>query len=104
MWSAEMALINRGRLSVQPVEEETFKVIQMLAEKGGWEESEVKKGKGAKGRQAKAAAGKDEPEDKDAGVEESVPTPAAGNKRKRKAESVVAESDAPLRRSTRARK
>ena len=101
-----MALINRGRLSVQPVEEETFKVIQMLAERGGWEENGAKNGKGTKGKQAKATTGKDETEEKDVGVTEEGPKPAAGagNKRKRKAEPATVEGDAPLRRSTRARK
>ncbi|KAL5529979.1 PSY2_1 [Sanghuangporus sanghuang] len=34
----EMALIKRGRLSVQPVEEDAWKAVQLLAVKGGWEE------------------------------------------------------------------
>ncbi|KAI8982773.1 PUA-like domain-containing protein, partial [Trametes punicea] len=32
-----MALVTRGRLSVQRVEEETWRVIEELAERGGWE-------------------------------------------------------------------
>ncbi|EGO02255.1 hypothetical protein SERLA73DRAFT_14257, partial [Serpula lacrymans var. lacrymans S7.3] len=32
-----MALVNRGRLSVQSVDEKTFEVVQTLAEKGGWD-------------------------------------------------------------------
>ena len=38
-----MALIKRGRLSVQPVEEDTWKAVRLLAEKGGWEEDETPK-------------------------------------------------------------
>lgn len=34
-----MALVNRGRLSVQPVEKETYDVICTLAEKGGWDDN-----------------------------------------------------------------
>ncbi|KAL5507807.1 hypothetical protein ACEPAH_5425 [Sanghuangporus vaninii] len=34
----EMALIKRGRLSVQPVEEDAWKAMQLLGAKGGWEE------------------------------------------------------------------
>ena len=33
-----MALVNRGRLSVQPLEERTYNIICSLAEKGGWTE------------------------------------------------------------------
>ncbi|EGO27974.1 hypothetical protein SERLADRAFT_462319 [Serpula lacrymans var. lacrymans S7.9] len=33
-----MALVNRGRLSVQSVDEKTFEVVQTLAEKGGWDD------------------------------------------------------------------
>lgn len=34
-----MALVNRGRLSVQPVTEEAWNAVQLLAEKGGWDEN-----------------------------------------------------------------
>lgn len=33
-----MALISRGRLSVQPVEELAFETVVLLGDKGGWEE------------------------------------------------------------------
>lgn len=39
-----MALIKRGRLSVQPVEEDAWKTIHLLANNGGWTE-DAKKGK-----------------------------------------------------------
>ncbi|EST05306.1 EVE domain protein [Kalmanozyma brasiliensis GHG001] len=32
-----MALLNRGRLSVQPVTEEAFEAVVLLSKKGGWE-------------------------------------------------------------------
>jgi len=32
-----MALVNRGRLSVQPVEDKAFEAIVLLGDKGGWE-------------------------------------------------------------------
>lgn len=34
-----MALVNRGRLSVQRVEEDAWDTVSMLAEKGGWGEN-----------------------------------------------------------------
>ena len=39
-----MALIKRGRLSVQPVEEDAWTAIHLLADKGGWDENEKKSG------------------------------------------------------------
>lgn len=33
-----MALLNRGRLSVQPVEDEVFDAVVLLGTEGGWEE------------------------------------------------------------------
>lgn len=39
-----MALINRGRLSVQPVERDAWDAVVKLAEQGGWEDA-VSKGK-----------------------------------------------------------
>jgi hypothetical protein len=38
-----MALVTRGRLSVQRVTEASWGVISMLAEKGGWNEETVKR-------------------------------------------------------------
>jgi hypothetical protein len=40
-----MALVNSGRLSVQPVDEEAWSVIEMMTEKGGWDEMNFAKGK-----------------------------------------------------------
>ena len=34
-----MALINRGRLSVQPVEKDAWTTVVSLAENGGWDEA-----------------------------------------------------------------
>ncbi|TXT05985.1 hypothetical protein VHUM_03746 [Vanrija humicola] len=51
-----MALINRGRLSVQPVEQEAYDAIVALGEKGGFEED------------AKAPKKRTPKEDKDAGT------------------------------------
>jgi EVE domain len=42
----DMVLVHRGRLSVQRVEAEAWDVIEQMAEKGGWSEEEVAKGKG----------------------------------------------------------
>ena len=43
LYAPEMALIKRGRLSVQPVEEDAWKAVQLLAEKGGWDETLLNK-------------------------------------------------------------
>lgn len=52
-----MALVTRGRLSVQRVEEDTWGVIELLADKGGWDD-----GAGAKPKQRKPKAqGKGDP-------------------------------------------
>ncbi|TBU28751.1 PUA-like domain-containing protein [Dichomitus squalens] len=40
-----MALVTRGRLSVQRVEEDTWEIIEQLAERGGWEETGTSKPK-----------------------------------------------------------
>jgi hypothetical protein len=48
---ADMALVHRGRLSVQRVQTEAWNVIEKMAEKGGWNEEEVLKGKGRRKRE-----------------------------------------------------
>lgn len=122
-----MALVTRGRLSVQRVEEATWKVVEKLAERGGWVEGAAKAGKGkaaakpklkAKGRQ-KAQRKKaseeasSEPEDDPAEgavseADQPVPGPAGGatpkNQKGRKRKVSDAEVDPAPRRSTRARK
>ncbi|KAI0832829.1 DUF55-domain-containing protein [Trametes gibbosa] len=124
-----MALVTRGRLSVQRVDEETWKVIGKLAERGGWPEgqttalkksSETKtkpKVKGNQNRRGKKITADDssgDTKDEDDPAEEktrtsniaSPTTESAGAKRsqgrKRKASDV--EIDAQPRRSTRTRK
>lgn len=123
----EMALVTRGRLSVQRVEEQTWAVIQQLAEKGGWVSdasgsskaklkaaATPKKGRKTKGttRKGKNAISDDqdkEPDD-DSGQQgeedELVATKVSGRHRKRKAEELQDEPAERIgtRRSTRARK
>ncbi|KAM5542331.1 hypothetical protein V8D89_003790 [Ganoderma adspersum] len=123
-----MALVTRGRLSVQRVEEETWEVIEQLAEKGGWEEISTSKlktkaqpkgqaktnSKRKKSRSKKAEEDSEDAEDAaddkvDAGpdadddeVEEKKPRP-----RKRKAATLEDEpggEGSKPRRSTRARR
>lgn len=129
-----MALVSRGRLSVQRVEANTWAVIEMLAEKGGWEDNESgsgkakrKKGTGAekkikamkKGKR-KGAKRDDEDNGEDRQELEDPEVVAGGNAepeknesrekaagRKRKATDIEEKNDiesASLRRSTRARK
>ncbi|EIW66251.1 hypothetical protein TREMEDRAFT_35209 [Tremella mesenterica DSM 1558] len=45
----EMQLVNRGRLSVQPVTDKAYEVIKLLGERGGWE-GLGQRSKGSKGR------------------------------------------------------
>ncbi|GAA5836335.1 hypothetical protein JCM9279_000357 [Rhodotorula babjevae] len=52
---ADSALIRRGRLSVQPVEDDFFEAAKLLGERGGWDGWEGAKGvKGLKGAGKKA--------------------------------------------------
>ncbi|KAJ3827447.1 DUF55-domain-containing protein [Lentinula raphanica] len=54
-----MDLINRGRLSVQRVEKPAWDAIEQLAERGGWDETELGKGKGkGKSKGVKSSKGK----------------------------------------------
>ena len=46
-----MPLITRGRLSVQRVPEKCWNVIQMMADKGGWDNMSFEKKKPSKTRQ-----------------------------------------------------
>jgi hypothetical protein len=90
-----MALLNRGRLSVQRVEQVAWDAIQTMADQGGWSE-----GQGRKARNQKKQA----LEDKEDGVEPSSkgPVRVKGNPRKRKAQQAEEdEGSKPVRRSTR---
>ncbi|KAH9939251.1 PUA-like domain-containing protein [Epithele typhae] len=106
-----MALINRGRLSVQRVEEDTYNVIEQLANQGGWENvdgsTSQAKAKGKEGRtkakpksENQAAEYDDERVD---GSGEDEPAPRKPARSKRKVHEVDGDS-AALRRSTRVRK
>jgi len=110
--------VNSGRLSVQPVSEEAWAVVEMMAEKGGWEGMELAKGKAKKTKDnggPKAtkgqAMGKGKKRDREDGEDEDLGDTEAGGSatntsiagRKRKAvDKGEAEND--RRRSTRARK
>ena len=94
-----MALLNRGRLSVQRVERAAWDAIQTMADKGGWSE---RQGKKVRDRKKRAL------EDKEDGVGPSSvdlePVEAKGNPRKRKAQQAEGDEDSkPVRRSTRTR-
>ncbi|RDB19911.1 Thymocyte nuclear protein 1 [Hypsizygus marmoreus] len=53
-----MDLVTRGRLSVQRVDEKAWDAITMLAEKGGWEDIDLKPKKGKSGGRSKQTVGK----------------------------------------------
>ena len=69
-----LPLINRGRLSVQPVPDTGYEVIVRLGEEGGWSE-EVATGKKAKTKVAKK-------EEEVHGTEAAAKSPAGAKKRK----------------------
>lgn len=92
-----MALLNRGRLSVQRVEQAAWDAVQTMADKGGWSDGQEKKTKSRK---------KQTPEDKEDGAQPASmePAKADSNPRKRKAQQTEGNEDsAPVRRSTRMR-
>ncbi|EPQ58927.1 DUF55-domain-containing protein [Gloeophyllum trabeum ATCC 11539] len=104
-----MALVTRGRLSVQKVEQNTWDALQLLAERGGWEDLDLKgKEKGGKrgtAKNAKAGAGSKKGNAANESGEEEVSEEqgeksAAGRGRKRK---TADEDEATPRRSTRTR-
>ena len=96
---AGMALVTRGRLSVQRVEQAAWDAIQTMADKGGWDEGKTKNTRRRK---------KQSPEDEDGGEEtpSGEVAKAKGNPRKRKAQEAERDDDSvpvPVRRSTRTR-
>jgi hypothetical protein len=113
-----MALVSRGRLSVQRVDKEAWDTLVLLAERGGWEELNFGKGKakpntakGAKGARASPRKKKRKADEESTDYDQdddSENHPADSEKRstsghKRKAKSPVDEGDV-VRRSTRSRK
>ncbi|KAH9833791.1 DUF55-domain-containing protein [Rhodofomes roseus] len=128
----QMALVTRGRLSVQRVEEKTWDVILQLAEKGGWDAKTVASSKAkakakpaaaakkarkprVSARKSKKARDEDEDEDEDAedapSEEDEEDQTATKNDAKRRGQKRKAEDDheetagsSNPRRSTRARK
>ena len=121
-----MALVNRGRLSVQRVEADTWEVINKLATKGGWEEAGDSAGKSKpkttkgnmKGRthpggsrtsarkQVKESRGDEVDEPGEGSGEKTVqaPKPRQTGRGKRKTEDAELTDTERPRRSTRARK
>ncbi|KAI0758108.1 DUF55-domain-containing protein [Fomes fomentarius] len=120
----EMALVTRGRLSVQRVEPRTWDVVQQLAARGGWEEADSKtskskakpKGKGKSSSRQKSRSKKkadedasdqgedSQPEEERDDVAESTKSKKPG-RRKRKVEDVESEAEQlQPRRSTRVRR
>jgi len=122
----QMALVTRGRLSVQRVDEKTWGVIETLAEKGGWEEAGTgaKTGRATKAKKpqpriatkAKRKRAKEDDEDSadseardldEPDGEQKSTTAQRASGRKRKARDVEMEgevTEAGIRRSTRSRK
>ncbi|KAL7411433.1 EVE domain-containing protein [Mrakia frigida] len=83
-----LPLINRGRLSVQPVQSKAaFDVVVKLGETGGWPVQEPKKGKG----KGKAAASKGKGDDEDADEKETKGK--VGGKKRRVEETEKEEVD-----------
>ena len=92
-----MALVSRGRLSVQRVEQAACDAIQTMADKGGWNEGQTKN---ARGRKRQPPGNKEDGEE----PHSEEPVKAQGNPRKRKAQQAERSEDSvPVRRSTRTR-
>lgn len=126
MLHAAMALVTRGRLSVQRVEEKTYNVLMQMGERGGWDESgPTKPGKAAaagkkpvkkKGRK-RTVAKEDEDEDQsddgdeDAAEEtrknaseDTIPEQKNRGKKRKAAEADEDECSKPSRRSARTKR
>ncbi|EMD40365.1 hypothetical protein CERSUDRAFT_110960 [Gelatoporia subvermispora B] len=102
----EMALVNRGRLSVQRVELNAWGIIQMLAEKGGWDNPSSgtsKPSANSKSLKAKKAAKKSGTADGDDVLPEKADKSTSSSTRKRKTRSDDGEEMVP-RRSSRTKK
>lgn len=92
-----MTLLNRGRLSVQRVEQGAWDAIQKMADQGGWVETQPKKARSRKKQAPEDTEDQDgaETSSKDSGQ-------AKGSSRKRKAQQAEGGEDSkPVRRSTR---
>ncbi|KDQ15348.1 hypothetical protein BOTBODRAFT_131112 [Botryobasidium botryosum FD-172 SS1] len=99
-----MNLLNRGRLSVQPVEDVAWEAIELLGEKGGWEgHLDVKGSKktvGKKGSDSREGGAENHSMDNEAVRRTKESKNTGGQKRKRIIEGEE-ESGRTVRRSTR---
>ena len=108
----EMDLVTRGRLSVQRVSESAWTAIELLADRGGWDESSLLKKKKHTAKRSRKKPAKDKETDEQSGEsgvegepkgkEKKKPT----RKRKRKAPSISddnedEEEQPPRRKSSR---
>jgi len=104
-----MALLNRGRLSVQPVSSDAYAAIELLGRNGGFDD--IVPAKKARAPKAKTASGTGKkrkaasPDEGDEEEEDQAPAPkkGKGRARKAKAESEADDSsaeEAPPRRTT----
>jgi len=94
-----MALVSRGRLSVQRVEQAAWDAIQTMADKGGWGEGRTKSARSRKKQTPGGEEGAEEPPSGEL-------TKAKGNPRKRKVQEAERDEDSvpvPVRRSARTR-
>jgi hypothetical protein len=99
-----MALVRRGRLSVQRVDKDAWDALVLLAERGGWEELNFGKGKskshivkGAKGARVSPLKKKRKADEEGADYDQdddNEKRPISGHKRK--AKSPVGEGDVML--------
>lgn len=94
-----MALINRGRLSVQPVDEKTWDAIVKLADTGGWNDNFAKASKGTKKLVKKADVNDDGDDEEAGGSEKRNASKTSSKKRKAPVDNVQTERN--VRRSTR---
>ena len=97
----EMALLNRGRLSVQPVTPEAYAAVELLGRNGGFHDilpakkpRAAPKAKAASAKKRKAASPADDDDELEAGDGEEEADAPAPKKRKSRARKPKAESEA----------
>jgi len=94
----EMDLLNRGRLSVQPVEDVAWEAIELLGVKGGWED--ILDAKGSKKRAATSKKGSGS-KDADTESESKERTKRTGGQKRKRDTEVKEALGQGVRRSTR---
>jgi hypothetical protein len=95
-----MALINRGRLSVQRVEQEAWNAIEKLAANGGWDDT-ANSNKTATKRTSSKKRQRQSKDNESGGESDAADTPQSKGRKRKAAQDHDTGSTSPKRRSTR---